>query len=47
MHNEIHEDHFECIKTDEAITEAVTEYATNRKLHDAGEALATLRRKHL
>lgn len=47
MSIETYEELLERAATDNAIAEAEAEYATNRKLHDAGEALATLRRKHL
>ena len=41
-----YESMLETAATDTAIAEAETEYVANRKLHDAKEALQTLRRKH-
>jgi len=41
-----YESMLEISATDTAIAEAETEYAANNRLHDAKEALQTLRRKH-
>lgn len=46
MSIETYEEMLETAATDAAIAEAEAEYAQNGKLHDAGEALSALRRKH-
>lgn len=46
MSIETYEEMIETMKTDEAISEAEKEYAAEGVLLDAGEALASLRRKH-
>ena len=47
MSIEAYEDLLESTAIDAAITEAESEFAVNGELHDAREALALLRRKHL
>lgn len=46
MSIEAYEEMLETAATDAAIAEAEAEYAADGKLHDAREALASLRRKH-
>lgn len=47
MSIETYEEMLETAAADTAIAEAEAEYAQDGKLHDAREALASLRRKHL
>lgn len=46
MSIETYEKLFERAETDQAITEAESEFAESGQLHDAKEALSSLRRKH-
>lgn len=46
MSIETYEEMIENAKMDTAISEAEAEYKRDGQLHDAGEALASLRRKH-
>lgn len=46
MSIETYEEMLENVATDAAIAEAEAEYASDGKLYDAREALASLRRKH-
>jgi prevent-host-death family protein len=46
MSIETYEEMLETAATDNAISKAETEYASDGQLHDASETLASLRRKH-
>ena len=46
MSIETYEEMMECVATDAAISEAEAEFERDGKLHDAREALVSLRRKH-
>ena len=46
MSIEMYEDIFENANIDSAITQAEAEYAATGQLHDARQALSSLRRKH-
>lgn len=46
MSMETYEEMLDCIATDKAIADAEAEYAANGQLHDAREALSSLRRKY-
>ena len=46
MSIEVYEELMETARVDAAITEAEEEYSAEGVLHDAHEALASLRRKH-